>query len=449
MQTLAELVDRLGPLRVRDAIGWTLRAALSVWELHREGRVHGRLGPAAIEVERADCSSNGVLCWAARLEDAPEHHSLERGPSGVPSHEDDVWALSEMLYFLLTGVHPYPGGVHQAVYADGASVRPPKPIAVHNSDLDVMQPIVDRLLHDPRRGTTIEELVAGLQDFSPATADMPPLLVEAPTTSMPPPGSRFPARARRGGPASDARTRGLVAALVAAGAVAVGVAFWLRRDGPSTASTPPVVPGTTAATDESPKLVPRGNGAPGTRDTATPEPGSPKGTASSSAAPALQDVTTCLTPFFAPDAFAAPSRRELPCRDPEPKKVSRAITAALTEGAQGRVTQAARDWSQLGWYRLAAITVIRGRCCPEPPPPLTTPALLRTCELDAALRALTEARGDEAMAEAIDRYGEAVRCAHAAGGGELLGLDGKPDRAQAARFLRMLTRARRRRAAAP
>lgn len=430
MQTLAELVERVGPLRVRDAIGWTLRAALSVWELHRSDRAHGRLSPEAIEIELADCTSDGVLVWASRLEEQPAYHSLKRGPEGRPSKEDDVWALGVILYYLLTGKHPYPGGAHAEV-EDGESLRPPTPIAVHNSDLDVMQPVVDRLLFHPDRAKVIEEVVAGLQDFSPAIADLPPLMVEAPTTSLPPPANRFRDAGARGGAETpvDQRTRMVVAGLLAVGVVAIIAAFVLRRGSkPSAPATmPPSVTSTVAPV--APSATP-GTTTPGPAPTSTSQPSG-----------RAEDLTACLSPYFSDDAFARPLKGDFPCRELASGKVDQAITIALSEGGGGITTGAARDWSQLGWYRLAAMTLLRSRCCAQPPA-LSTPALLRTCELDPALAALAAAKNDDAMALALEKYGEATRCAHTAGGGALLGIEGPPTKAQGALFIRMLTRAR-------
>ena len=429
MQTLAQLVDRVGPLRVRDAIGWTLRAALSVWELHRSGRAHGRLSPSAIEVDLADCTSDGVLKWAARLEIDPDFHSLKRGAEGRPSKEDDVWALGVILYFLLTGEHPYPGGAHAEI-DDDESLRPPTPIAVHNSDLDVMQPVVDRLLFHPDRAKAIEEVVAGLQDFSPAIADLPPLMVEAPTTSLPPPASRFRDDDGEQGPNPpvDARTRTVMAGLGVLGLLAVIAAVALRSGGeqqaPHTAPAPSALASTSSA--------------------APVTPPAPLPTAASAAAAApTEDLTACLTPYFPDDAFARPVRRSFPCRELATGRVDQAITISLSEGGGGVITEAARNWSQLGWYRLAAMTLLRSRCC-DGPPPLSTPPLLRTCELDPALAGLAAAKSDDAIAMALEDYAEAVRCAHVAGGGALLGIEGPPTKAQGALFIRMLTRARQR-----
>ncbi len=433
MQTLAELVERVGPLRVRDAIGWTLRAALSVWELHRSNRAHGRLSLEAIAIDLADCTSDGVLVWASRLENQPAFHSLERGADGKPSKEDDVWALGVILYFLLTGKHPYPEGAHGQV-EDGDTLRPPTPIAVHNSDLDVMQPVVDRLLSHRDRATIIEEVVAGLQDFSPAIADLPPLMVEAPTTSMPPPATRLRDVGARGGADApvDQRTRMVIAGLVAVGLVAIIAAFALRGGAKPTAPStrPPLAPSAPAPTGTSP--------APGT---ATPPAAVP--TSTSGAGGRTEDLTACLSPYFSDDAFSRPVRRDFPCRELAAGKVDQVITLALSEGGGGIVTEAARDWSQLGWYRLAAMTLLRSRCCAQPPP-LTTPPLLRTCELDPALAALAAAKNDDAIAVALEKYGEATRCAHTAGGGALLGIEGPPTKAQGALYIRMLTRARQR-----
>ena len=195
MRTLADVIAENGPLEVRDAIGWTLRASLTLWALHEEGILHGRVSPAAILIADPGCRSDGLLIRPSQLEDAPSYQSLERARGAPPSKGDDMWAIGITLYYVLTGELPYPEGVLHA--ARNGNVRPPPPLAVHGAALDVMQPVLDRLIRADRRDRikAAEEIVAGLRDLSPAIADVDPLSIERPfdeTDVIAPPDSPAP-----------------------------------------------------------------------------------------------------------------------------------------------------------------------------------------------------------------------------------------------------------------
>src|SRR5690606_13769051 len=90
--TLGELVEQNGPLRVRAAIGWTLRTALALWTLHADDRVHGRIHAGAVRVDGADCAGEGVLLRSRHLADDVGFFSLDRADGAPPSMRDDVWA---------------------------------------------------------------------------------------------------------------------------------------------------------------------------------------------------------------------------------------------------------------------------------------------------------------------------------------------------------------------
>ena len=128
MQTLATHVERHGPLPVRDAIGWVLRAALAVWAIHDTGEPHGNIHAEAILVDGQDCRGAGLLLRAAQVDEDPLYHSIARTDGMGPTLRDDLWALAVTLYFALTGKMPFPKGIAEAL--EGGRFRAPPPLAV-------------------------------------------------------------------------------------------------------------------------------------------------------------------------------------------------------------------------------------------------------------------------------------------------------------------------------
>jgi hypothetical protein len=173
--TLAQHVDRHGPLGVRDGIGWVVRIAKTMQQLHGHGQVHGCLTSEAVLIESGECAADGAIVHPDELAADELYHSMARAAGAGPSMFDDTWAVGVILYFALTGALPYPRGIRAARVSGGW--KPAPPIAVHGAALDAIQPVLDELL--PRKisapSRSSDRVVKGLQRFSPTTADLPAL----------------------------------------------------------------------------------------------------------------------------------------------------------------------------------------------------------------------------------------------------------------------------------
>ena len=451
-------------MSVRDSLGWVLRAGLAVWELHAEGVPHGRLSAKAILIEEQNCRSKGRLLRPAELKDDPAFFSLPRADGGGPSLPDDVWALGCTLYIALTGQVPYPSGVAAAI--EGDRLRPPRPLAVHRAELDVMQPVVDRLIRADysQLATTIEDLVFGLRDFSPTIKDLEALPLERPSNmpqsvevaidmngnevfhsdnpaplvarrSTQPSGSGRPKSGRPSVQAESAQINkntlyAVIASLVLAGAL---YALWSSSGDDTVAETTPPAP--TPKPKPRPKTPAKPTAAPTAVATSAPQPVDEHG----------GDLVACTSSMFASDAYGKDRISiDFPCGVRDAKTGVYRLTGAVARGAAGEASKTAKEWNAIGWYQAAAFAVAREHCC-DKPAPVQTERLFGMCKIDKALDDLAKSanRGsDDQLAQALDDYRAAIHCALLAGGGPYFGQDTPPTTGEAAMFLRMLTRLR-------
>ena len=457
MQTLARHVESHGPLPVRDAIGWILRAALAVLEMHAAGEPHGNIHAGSILIDGEDCRGTGLLLRASDVDEDRLYHSIARVDGRGPTLRDDLWGLSVTLYFALTGRMPFPSGIAEAI--EGGRFRAPPPLAVARSELDVMQPLLDRFLRidDPEIATAVEQLVFAIQDFSPTIADLQALPLgegeeDAETSSPIPPQSTGtvdgPTEGRRPRRRGEGRSH-LAMGLVACGVLFAAVSFYASsRRGTGDEATPSAPdPANMSASP------PASSAAPVVPPVATTaEPTSPPGGTATSAskvppsgADTSEDLVACMTTMFPRDAFVERKRAaNFPCRERDASELRKTITAALVEGGGGKATAAAREWTRLGWYQLAAIAIARSHCCSSTSP-IETPPLLGICKIEEALTDLgtsTRSGSDEEVADALDAYRLALNCAVTAGGGGFFGQDEPPTTQQAAEFLNIVRRVR-------
>src|SRR5262249_53353885 len=133
------LLDRTGPLAVRDAVRIILDMALALEFLHARRLVHRDIKPGNILLTTSGVAKLGDLGLAKPMDEDSELTGLHQGfgTSWYMPYEQvlnarfvdgrsDVFALGATLYHLLTGLVPFPGSSHAEVVAlkDAGAYRP-------------------------------------------------------------------------------------------------------------------------------------------------------------------------------------------------------------------------------------------------------------------------------------------------------------------------------------
>ena len=168
MQTLEELVHRDGPLNELDAVGWAIRVAKCVEQLHKLGVAHGGISAACVSVQGTARGSHGQLADVREAATMPGYHSPERhGGQGI-SPADDTWALAVTLYFTLTGSVPFAGQTAEQI-RHRITTTAAAPLAVFDVGDDELQRILDSFLakNISQRVVTADRFCSALQEWHP------------------------------------------------------------------------------------------------------------------------------------------------------------------------------------------------------------------------------------------------------------------------------------------
>ena len=147
-----------------------------------------------------------------------------------------------------------------------------------------------------------------------------------------------------------------------------------------------------------------------------PSQGSANPNASASAHANSPDAqSACLRELFAEDSFttADPGLAKI-CEDKSPSKASRRVKELVVNASGGRLTGGMKEWAVLGIFELAAISAMRGQCCPGAEP-LTVPEPGGSCtKLAESMQAIENAARPGAPVSDLDaavaRFDQDARC---------------------------------------
>ncbi|NUP11893.1 MAG: hypothetical protein HOW73_38085 [Polyangiaceae bacterium] len=139
-------------------------------------------------------------------------------------------------------------------------------------------------------------------------------------------------------------------------------------------------------------------------------------TASEAAAPAPPPVkpAVCMKQLFAEGTFADEPPLDFVCEEANPMKGAARVKEAVVNAGAGRTSAGMKEWAVLGFYELAAYSVLRGRCCPAEPT-IDVPASPDKCEpmADGLVKLAKAAKpgvSDDDAKTATKSYADAVKC---------------------------------------
>ena len=157
-------------------MGWAVRLAKRVEELHRLGVAHGGVSANIILSDGPSCQGRGVLGDVREAASRPSYHSPERHEGRGISPADDTWGAAVTLYLMLTGHMPFGGTTSDEIRSSIASGNAP-PLAVFGAGDDRLQAVLDRFLARSlaHRTTNMGAFRQALERWYPPAGDLMPL----------------------------------------------------------------------------------------------------------------------------------------------------------------------------------------------------------------------------------------------------------------------------------
>ncbi|MFD7659011.1 protein kinase [Actinosynnema sp. NPDC059797] len=198
--TLAELVERSGPLGARAAAVLASQLLSALEAAHESGVVHRDVKPGNVMVPARGSAKLTDFGIAQQLDDArltatgsligsPAYMSPERLSGGQASPAWDLWALGATLFFATEGHNPFERETTSATLLAVMNERPrprltPGPLA--ELIVGLLEPDPGRRLRADRAQRLVERALAGDQDL---TAPVDPPTVRTPPVGVPAAGA--------------------------------------------------------------------------------------------------------------------------------------------------------------------------------------------------------------------------------------------------------------------
>jgi hypothetical protein len=414
-ETLEQRLADIGTKAPVDAVRSALRVADALSSLHEAGGAHGSVHPVNV-VLAPDGRDGPVLAIAPLPAGDAAFRQPEWEAGDPPSEPDDSWSAAALLFLMLVG-------------------KPPPRTGFESESAIAEAGIKDEALQMALYHGLARDLGARSHDLRPLKRELARWFVEhageepiAPgghhSTSPPPlpPSLRTPtkdvtllASSRRVAvstaplPKKPSKIWVLAAAGISAGLIGGWVFSRMR-----TKTNVTVVERQKPTPPEEPKKAIELSDVPVTGQSETVSANTDK-------------TGSCVSGYMPKGTYEKPPDMAWVCDETDPRNGAEKLRVSIINGAKGATTDAMKIFARIGWYDMAAFSVVRAGCC-ENAKPLALPAPSTGCSaMDEALRdvgsAVVAARSYD---EPLKKYTAAIHCEMNAGKGAILRHPNRP-----------------------
>jgi len=413
-ETLEQRLAEIGTKAPVDAVRSALRVADALSSLHEAGGAHGSVHP--INVVLTPEGRDGPVLAIAPL---PAGDAAFRQPEweagDAPSEPDDSWATSALLFLMLVGKPPPRTGFEsESAVADAGITDHALQMALYHGlarDLGARSHDLRPLKRELARWFVEhagEEPIQPGGHHSTSPPPLPPSIRPSITDVRP---SSVP---RRSVPAPPPPKKPSKIVMLAVAGISAGlIGGWVF-------SRMRAKPKFTVVEVQKP--------APPVEPKKAIELGDVPVTGQSETASATADKTgSCVSGYMPKGTFDKVPDMAWVCDETDPRIGAEKLRVSVINGAKGATTEAMKIFARIGWYDMAAFSVVRAGCC-ENAKPLTLPAPSSTCSpMDEALRDIgSSVVAARSYDDSLKKYTASIHCEMNAGKGALLHHPNRP-----------------------
>ena len=406
-ETLSQRLVEIGKKAPVDAVRSALRVADALSSLHEAGGAHGTVHPNHV-ILTPEGRDGPVVTFGPLARGDAAFHQPEWEEGDLPSEPDDSWSAAALLFLMLVGEPPAHAGYEsESAVADAGVLDPVLRVALYHAlarDLGVrshdLRPLKRELARWFVEHAGEEPIPPGPHSTSP-----PPLPPSIRPSQVPRISSQVP---RRSAPPPPPPKKPSKLLMLASFGVALGLiggwTFSTIRGKTRTKVIEVQKPQAAAApVAEEPKKAIDLSEVPvnGQSETAS-----------------VDKVGSCVSGYMPKGTFDKAPDMSWVCEEADPRTGAEKLRVAVINGGKGNVTDAMKIFARMGWYDMAAYSVVRAGCC-ENAKPLSLPEPSTGCTaLADSLREIgSSVVASRSYEEPLKAYTSAVHCELNAGKG--------------------------------
>jgi serine/threonine protein kinase len=424
-ETLSQRLVEVGKKAPVDAVRSALRVADALSSLHEAGGAHGAVHPNNV-VLTPEGRDGPVLVFGPFSRGDAAFHQPEWEPGDAPSEPDDSWSAAALLFLMLVGDPPARAGYEsESALADAGVLDPVLRVALYHAlarDLGVrshdLRPLKRELARWFVEHAGEEPIAPGPHSTSPPPlppsirpSQVPHLSSQAPRRSAPPPPQKKPSKLL------------MLASFGAALGLIGGWTFSTMRGKTRVTVIEVQKPPAAAVADEPKKAF----------DLSEVPVNGESETAS------VDKIGSCVSGYLPKGTFDKAPDMSWVCEESDPRTGAEKLRVAVINGGKGNVSDAMKIFARMGWYDMAAYSVVRAGCC-ENAKPLTLPEPSTGCTAMAdSLRDIgSSVVASRSYEEPLKEYTAAVHCEMNAGKGAALRHPNRPSGGEDSAFAELV-----------